>query len=195
MDTQYFLLSLFLFFATTLMSSNLSTAVLDVCTLSEAVRKRGMITSVFTNPQTQHLRGHAGCMFHPLRSERAADCTGKDRSVCSSCMILATEFWRKMWPVNAVMWLCNATDCSGSGKVTYLLGWHDWPMSADVRRQASFQSAAARLCPWAELTPLQKTWLFFLPYFRIFLVSKEISHVLEQNIPNTLSEYGYADKW
>lgn len=71
MDTQYFLLSLFLFFETTLMSSNLSTAVLDVCTLSEAVKKGGITTSVFTNPQTQHIRGQAGCVFHPLRSEQA----------------------------------------------------------------------------------------------------------------------------
>lgn len=70
MDTQYFLLSLFLVFGTILMSSNLSTAVLDVCTLSEAVRNGGITTSVFTNPQTQHLRGQAGCVFHPLHSEQ-----------------------------------------------------------------------------------------------------------------------------
>lgn len=76
---------------------------------------------------------------------------------------LTTELWRKMSSVNAVIWLHNTTDCSGSGKVTYLLGWHDWPMSADVWGRASFWSAAAQLCPWAVLAPVQKPGDFYLP--------------------------------
>ena len=111
-----------------------------------------------TNRQRQK-----GGVFCPLRSEWAAYSAGRDQSICSSRMILTTELRRKMWSVNAIIWLCNATDCSGSGKVTYLLGWHDWPVSADVWRQASFWSAAAQLCPWAVLVPVQKNGDFFLP--------------------------------
>lgn len=112
-------------------------------------------------------------MFCPVHSEWAAYSTGRDQSVCSSCMILTTELRRKMWFVNAVIWLRNATDCSRSGKVTYLFMWHDWPMSADMRRQASFWSAAAELCPWAMLVPVQKTGDFYLLislYWEKFLI-------------------------
>lgn len=108
-------------------------------------------------------RRQKGGVFFPLSSEWAANRARGDQSICSSRMILTTELWRKMWSVNAVIWLCNATDCSGSGKVTYLLGWHDWPMSADVWRQASFWSAAAQLCPWVVVFPVQKTGDFYLP--------------------------------
>lgn len=103
-------------------------------------------------------------VFCPLHSEWAAYGAGRDQRVCSSRMILTTELQRKMWSVNAVIWLCNATDCSGSGKVTYLLGWHDWPMSAHVWRQASFWSAAAQLCPWAVLVPVQKPGDSYVPF-------------------------------
>lgn len=116
---------------------------------------------------------HWSCLWRELmgRAEEAVICplwravygAGGDQSICSSHMIFTSEWWRKMWSVNAVIWLCNATDCSGSGKVTYLLGWHDWPMSADVWRQASFWSAAAQLCPWAVLVPVQKNCDFYLP--------------------------------
>ena len=86
---------------------------------------------------------------------------------------LTTELWRKMWSVNSAIWLRNATDCSGSGKVTYLLGWHDWPMSADVWRQASFRSAAAQLCPWAVLVPFKKND-FYLPISAYSLYTEKL---------------------
>lgn len=110
-----------------------------------------------------HRQGQKGAVIWVLWSEQAAYGAGGDQSSCSSHMIFTLELWRKMWSVNAVICLCNATDCSGSGKVTYLLGWHDWPMSADVWRQASFWSAAAQLCPWAVLVPVQKNGDFYLP--------------------------------
>lgn len=107
---------------------------------------------------------------------------------------LTTELWRKMWSVNAVIWLCNATDCSGSGKVTYLLGWHDWPVSADVWRQASFWSAAEQLCPWAVLVPVRKPGDFYLPVSAYSLYSnKFLTYFSKTYLAH--SEYWYADKW
>lgn len=93
----------------------------------------------------------------------------KIRAIALHLWFFTPEWRRKMWSVSAVIWLCNATDCSGSGKVTYLLGWHDWPMSADVWTQASFWSAAAQLCPWAVLVPVQNNGDFYLPISAYFL--------------------------
>lgn len=140
-----------------------------------------------------HGQGQKGAVVCPLGSERAAYSAGRDQSICSSRMIFTPELRRKMWSVNAVIWLCNATDCSGSGKVTYLLGWHDWPMSADVWRQDSFWSAAAQLCPWAVLVPVQKTGDFCLPISTCFLYLEKFPICLSKTCL-VHCEYWYTDK-
>lgn len=168
---QYFWLGLFLFFETIFMSWNLSAAIWDDCVWLEVVGWRGGCEEGYQLSLSQpvelqvkgaHRQGQKGAVICPFWTERAAYGAGGDRSICSSRMIFTPEWRRKMWSVNAVIWLCNPTDCSGSGKVTYLLGWHDWPMSADVWRQASFWSAAAQLCPWAVLVPVQKSGDFYM---------------------------------
>lgn len=129
-------------------------------------------------------RRQKGAVFSPLCSEWATHGAGRDQRVCSWHKILISELWRKMWSVNAVMCLCNVRDCSGSGKVTYILGWHDWPMSADVWRRASFWSAAAQLCPWAVLVPVQHTGDSLYPDKFLIYLSK---------MYQAYSEYWYAD--
>lgn len=169
---QYFCFGLLLFFQPIFMSWNLSAAIWDDCVWLEVVGWRGgceeeLPARPFPATGVAYERsswaGAEEAVICPVWSEGAVYGAAGDQSICSSRMIFTPEWRRKMWSVNAVIWLCNATDCSGSGKVTYLLGWHDWPMSADVWRQASFWSAAAQLCPWAVLVPVQKNGDFYLP--------------------------------
>lgn len=137
-------------------------------------------------------RGRKGLWFALWDPNELRSVLQEIRAFALHVWFFAPELRRKMWSVNAVIWLCNATDCSGSGKVTYLLGWHDWPMSADVWRQASFSSAAAQLCPWAVLVPVPKTSDFYLPISAYFLCPEKFPIRFSKT---RLVQYWYTDPW